>query len=118
MRPMCIKWGDSMAAEYVGMLVRVGIVTDINEKEREARVYFEDVNIVSGWLKIIKSPPFIPKKHVTQETEAREGGTWNAAFEAHTHEVKISPWLPDINDTVLCLYDQSFNGDGYILGAL
>ena len=26
------------------------------------------------------------------------------------------PWMPRIDDAVLCLFDGTFNGDGYVLG--
>lgn len=86
-------------------MVRVGTVSSVNESTRTARVFFPDVEIMSGELKIIKSPPFIPRKNVPQQCEAG-------------CPIVISPWLPDPGDTVLCLYDFTFNGDGYILGAL
>lgn len=68
-------------------MVRVGTVSSVNESARTARVFFPDVEIMSGELKITKFPP-------------------------------LTPWLPVPGDTVLCLYDFTFNGDGYILGAL
>ncbi len=90
-------------------MFRIGVVTGVNSSERTARVLFKAENIVSGWLKIIKNPPFIPAKNTVQKTEI-EG--------LHSHEIIISPWLPDIGDIVLCAYNSGFNEDGFILGAL
>ena len=53
----------------MGEILRIGTVTAVNEAKRQVRVQFPDVKIVSGWLKVIKSPPYIPKKGVQQRTE-------------------------------------------------
>ena len=98
--------------------IRVGTVTDIKEAERQVRVHFPDVDIVSGWLKVIKNAPFIPDHDVDQKTEATSGGTGEASFASHTHNLIIKPWLPKIGETVLCVYDSGFNADGYVLGAM
>lgn len=103
---------------YITELLRIGKVTSIDVQNRTVRVLFPDVNIVSGWLKVIKSPPFIPKKGTEQCTEKESGGSGESAFSSHSHKVKISPWIPDIGDTVLCIYNSGFNDDGYVLGAL
>lgn len=38
----------------------------------------------------------------------------------HTHEitVKIYGWLPFVGQTVMCEYNDDFNGDGIIMGGL
>ncbi len=90
-------------------MFRIGVVTAVNGSERTARVLFKAENITSGWLKIIKNPPFIPAKNTAQKTEIED---------LHSHEIIISPWLPDIGDIVLCAYNSGFNEDGFILGAL
>lgn len=28
----------------------------------------------------------------------------------------LEAWMPCIDDTVLCIFDGTFNGDGYVLG--
>lgn len=98
--------------------IRIGKVSDVNAETRSVRVFFPDVNIVSGWLKVLKNTPFIPGKDSEQRTEATSGGSGQASFASHSHKVVITPWLPNVNDVVLCIYDTSFNGDGYVLGAL
>ncbi len=99
-------------------IIRIGEVQNTNDAERKVRVYFKDVGIMSGWLKVIKSPPFIPEKDVTQQTESESGGSGYGQFDAHTHKVIISPWMPSVGDIVLCVYVSGFNADGYVLGAL
>lgn len=99
-------------------IFRKGIVNSVNAEKREVRVYFPDDDMMSGWLKVLKNPPFIPSKNSEQRTETTSGGSSYSAFEAHSHSVVIAPWLPNINDVVLCAYETGFNGDGYVLGAL
>ncbi len=98
--------------------LRIGKVTALNPSERLVRVHFEDVNIVSDWLKVIKNPPFIPAKGVTQQTASKSGGSGDGTFDEHQHDVSISPWFPDIDDKVLCIFDSGFSPAGYVLGAL
>lgn len=89
-------------------LVRVGTVYAVDDAGRKARVRFDDKSLTSGWLSVLKSPPFIPSKNESR-TEIAEG---------HKHQLIIKPWMPSVNDTVLCLYVPTFNGDGYVLGAI
>jgi hypothetical protein len=99
-------------------IVRTGEVSAIDDEKRLVRVIFHDRDdMVSGWLTVIQSPPFIPAKDITQETQPRGGGSGDAAYESHTHEVIIKPWMPKMNDKVLCLYLAMFNGGGFVLGA-
>lgn len=85
--------------------LRVGKVTDVNASERLVRVYFPDVDMVSGWLKVIKSPSFIGGENSQTETEA-----------LHEHKLIITPWLPKIGEFVLCLYNTGFNEEGFVIG--
>lgn len=73
-------------------IVRTGRVSSVNAGNRTARVTFEDKGqspLVSGELKVIKNPPFIPAKGAAQRTESESGGSGEAAFAAHSHAVKI-----------------------------
>ena len=75
-------------------IVRTGRVSSVNAGNRTARVTFEDKGqspLVSGELKVIKNPPFIPAKGAAQRTESESGGSGEAAFAAHSHAVKIAP---------------------------
>lgn len=97
-------------------MVRMGTVMDTDGEKRRARVIFTDAGEPSGWLYVLASPPFMPDGETKpQRTETRVGG--GSAAE-HYHEVKIAPWMPKVNDTVLCLYFPVFNGDGFILGRI
>lgn len=104
----------------IANIVRVGTVSSVNKPERTAKVIFQDrcSTFVSGDLKVIKSPPFIPEKDVLQRTEYESGGSGEASFENHKHDLIITPWLPDIGETVLCLYLGCEGGDGFVLGGI
>ena len=95
--------------KVLSRLVRVGIVTDINKKKRKARVKFQDEDLPSGWLRVLSSPPFIPKVDEPQRTETASN---------HSHPVVITPWLPRVNDVVLTLFLPCHDSDGYILGRI
>ena len=101
-------------------IVRTGWVSSVNAADRTARVTFKDMGttFVSGPLKVIKNPPFIPAKGAAQRTESESGGSGEAAFAAHSHAVKIAPWLPSPGDYVLCLYIPTDDGDGFVIGGI
>lgn len=101
-------------------IVRTGKVSSVDKANRTARVTFEDKGqiIVSGELKVIKNPPFIPAKDVPQQTEETGGGSGDAAFEKHKHKVIITPWLPSPGDYVLCIYIPTEDGDGFVIGGI
>jgi phage baseplate assembly protein gpV len=102
-------------------MVRTGIVSSVNKKDRTARVTFADKGqepIVSGALKVLKNPPFIPAKDVPQQTETQSGGSGYAEFAAHKHDLTISPWLPSPGDYVLCIYIPTDDGDGFVIGGI
>ena len=90
-------------------IVRTGRVSSVNAGNRTARVTFEDKGqspLVSGELK------------AAQRTESERGGSGEAAFAAHSHAVKIAPWLPSPGDYVLCLYIPTDDGDGFVIGGI
>lgn len=99
-------------------IVRKGKVSYVDVNKREVRVFFPEDNLMSGWLKVLRNPPFIPARGSAQKTEKAYGGAGDASFAEHSHNVTIAPWLPDIDDIVVCIYEPGFNGDGYVLGAL
>lgn len=98
-------------------LVRVGTVFAVDDTARKARVRFDDKDLTSGWLAVLKSPPFIPSRERSC-TETEGGGSGEAAYESHRHSLTINPWMPSVNDTVLCLYLPVENSDGFVLGAV
>lgn len=94
------------------MDIRIGRVSNINASDRTVRVQFPDVDIVSGWLKVIYRPPYIP------QTQNTSGGEGEESFAEHSHAITVVEWMPAIGDTVLCIYGDGFNSDGFVLGAL
>lgn len=109
---------DENLERILGRMVRVGIVTSVDIPTRRARVKFQDEDNSSGLLRVLSSPPFIPGIDVPQQTEPKAGGSGEASFAEHMHEVKITPWLPRVNDSVLALYLPMDDSDGYILGRI
>ena len=99
-------------------LVRVGIVTEVNYDEYLARVFFEDINTLSGWLIVPENRPAIPDHNVPQRTEYEAGGSGLPAFESHKHDLVIEQWMPEINQPVLVLFLPYKNADGFILGGM
>ena len=84
-------------------IVRTGRVSSVNAGNRTARVTFEDKGAIAacvGRTKGHQEPPFIPAKGAAQRTESESGGSGEAAFAAHSHAVKIAPWLPSPGDYV------------------
>ena len=74
--------------------LRIGKVHSIDEEKWCVRVFFEDTKIMSGWLKVVRTP------------SRSSLGDY------------MSPWFPRINDVVICVYSTSFNSDGFVLGAI
>ena len=83
-------------------LVRLGTVTAVDAGKRQARVKYEDTGSLSGWLYVLAAPPSVPD--------------YDAAYESHSHELIIKPWMPKVNETVLILYLPGDNTDGFVLG--
>ena len=99
-------------------LVRVGTVTAVDNGKRLARVKFQAEDYTSGWLHVLNNRPFIPGYDMQQRTEYEAGGAGAAAFENHKHDLTIKPYMPRVNETVLCLYLPVFNADGFVLGGI
>lgn len=99
-------------------LVRVGTVTNVDKDKRIARVKFQSEDMTSGWLHVLAARPYIPDHEGPQRTEFEAGGSGDAAFAGHKHDLVIKPWFPKINATVLCVYLPVFSGDGFILGEI
>ncbi len=92
-------------------LLRIGTVMAVKADERKVQVFFQDEKFLSDWLKVIKNPPLVC-------TEESSYSSSNPSLPNHSHKVTTQSWLPKVNETVLCIYDSVFNGDGYVLGAL
>lgn len=82
---------ESAELRLLARIVRIGTV--MNVSGRYCRVKFKDTGIFSGWLRVVDTPPRVTG-------------------------AEVSPWLPSINDTVLCLYLPVENGDGFVIGGL
>lgn len=98
----------------MGEIARQGIVTNADNGKRTAKVQFLDTGEVSDWLFVLASPPFIPGYAGAQRTEYESGGSGDASFARHMHKLTILPWMPKVNERVLCLFDQT--GNGFVLG--
>lgn len=109
---------DRRTESLLQHMVRVGTVMSVDNDKMLARVLFRDLGYTSGWLHVIVNQPFIPDYTGPQRTEYAEGGSDAAAYENHKHDLIIKPWMPKVNETVLCIYKPSHNGDGYILGGV
>lgn len=90
-------------------IVRVGTVTAVNNDKLLAQVYYNDLDLSSGWIPVVKRIDYVPDYDVPQETEEAAG---------HKHEVKIKPWMPKVGDQVLCLYEPVRDGRGFVLGGV
>ena len=78
-------------------MIRIGKVVDVNKANRTVRVSFEEADgLVSDHLKVISTPPEIRSEE----------------------EISVSVWMPSYGDTVLCLYYDEPNADGYVIGGL
>ena len=99
-------------------IVREGKVTAVDKDKRIAKVWFDALEIESDWMPVLINRDFIPDYDVPQRTEFEAGGSGDAAFEKHKHDLIIKPYMPKVNDVVLVLYFPVFNGDGVILGGV
>lgn len=102
----------------VGRMVRIGIVMDVNNQKHIARVRFPNGGETSDWLYVLDNKPFIPDYDVPQRTEDEAGGSGDAEYESHHHELIIKQWMPKVNDVVVVLYLPVRNGDGFVLGSI
>lgn len=99
--------------------VRIGKVTDVDTGKRMVRVFFESVGIASGWLKVLKSPPYIqPGKDKNIGLTGGTDETDPAGHHEHQHTLNIIPWFPKVGEYVVCLYNQGVNEAGFVLGAV
>jgi hypothetical protein len=88
-------------------VVRIGIVSSVNAENRTARVKIRDNGIVTGDLKIL----YNRKQGVVIEKCFCPDGP---------HECKgiVLPWIPEVNDWVLCIFVTGGDGDGFIVGGI
>ncbi|MCM1275454.1 MAG: hypothetical protein NC299_08815 [Lachnospiraceae bacterium] len=93
-------------------MLRVGKVTKADINKRLVKVHFEDVNIESGWLKVLDTTPS------TRYEDAPKDEPRTAKEQAHYHSMSFISWFPSVGCIVLCAYNDGFNEDGFVLGAI
>lgn len=100
-------------------LIRVGIVTAIDNGARKARVKFPDTNLTSDWLYVLDNHDHIPDYDpAPQRTEFEAGGAGDPAFASHKHDLIIKPWMPLVGDKVLVAMLDVYDADGFVLGGI
>jgi len=122
-------------------LVRVGTVQAVDPTKRKARVWYDDLGIVSGWLSVlqfygaavrVQGGAHIHEHGVSFEPDhthdapvdiSNAGGHRHVVtydiMESHEHSgTTLAAWMPIVGARVLVLYLPVFNGDGFILGGL
>jgi phage baseplate assembly protein gpV len=105
-------------------LVRIGIVSVVDSSARKARVIFDDIGLVSGWLSVLQRPQtgvYVSpdNEHTHTITDTYTGGGSASTVAAHDHAGTYTGyWMPTVGSKVVCLYLPVFNGDGFILGGL
>lgn len=116
MREREMRYQEDGAA--LAAMVRVGIVTAADNDKRLVQVQFRDTEISSGWIPVLINRDFVPDYEGTQKTEVKAGGSGEASFAGHTHELTIRPWMPKVNEQVLVLYEPIRDGQGFVLGGI
>lgn len=105
-------------------LVQIGTVTAVNTSKKQARVKFQDKDMISGWLTVLQRPGtnlnIKPDgEHTHTITDTYSGGGSASTEPDHNHEGSVTTsYMPKVNDTVLVLYLPVSNSDGFILGGL
>ena len=110
--------------EAFSVMVRVGTVTAVDNDKRLAQVYFQDMKLPSGWLPVLISLdvmhyyPYDEKQWTEYETEWKGSKEGDPDYADHRHQVIMKPYMPKVNDQVLCLYEPIRNGRGFVLGGI
>ena len=125
-------------------MFRIGTVTVVDVKKRMARVNFPDVNIVSDWLPILNHSSFVTlalksdgkdwtisekyasadrnmsigEQYTKEHPDELYGVSPEGSVPTHEITVRVFGWLPFIGQSVVCEYNDDFNGLGIIMGGL
>lgn len=107
-------------------IIRIGVVSAVSPGDSAVRVHFPSEDMVSGWLKVIKSPPAVTAKatataetKVSKSEEDAQSNNVNVDVDVNVDvEAEAAPWFPAVGDTVLCIYNPGFNEDGFVIGGL
>ncbi len=93
-------------------MVRLGTVMSVDKDKMTARVKFKDKGgITSSPLHILKRPVYV----IPAIESGSEGQTAKTELEYDVRDI-ITPWVPSINDMVLCIMMADGDGDGFIVG--
>lgn len=90
--------------------LRVGTVSAVDMANLAARVRFDADDVTSGWLKVLQSPPIVT---ASGKVDDESGSDKDVEI-----KVEVSAWVPAVGETVVCIYGDGFNADGYIIGGL
>jgi len=122
-------------------LVRVGTVRAIDASKRKARVWYDDLGILSGWLSVMQfygaAVRVLGGAHIHEHGVSFENDHTHVApvdissagghrhvvtddtMDSHEHSgTTLAAWMPTVGARVLVLYLPVFNGDGFVLGGL
>lgn len=112
-----------LAGLFAG-LIRIGIVMAVDNEKRLARVIFNDPAFNSDWLPVLINRDvirdFTPDYAALYRPEYERRGGTRPLYIRREHNI-IKPWMPKINEQVLCIYCPSRDmkkADGYILGGI
>lgn len=87
--------------------IRIGQVSQIDAGSKQVRVFFPDVEIMSGWLKVLT---------LSVSITVNSASGVDLPFHSHTGTASVN--MPSVGDVVLCVYSGGFNSDGYVLGVI
>lgn len=104
-------------------MVRLGTVMSVDKDKMTARVKFRDKGgITSSPLHILRRPVYVVpvtesgNKGQTAEKELEYDVGEVTTKSRHSHAAYITPWVPSVNDMVLCIMLADGDGDGFIVG--
>ena len=109
-------------------IIKLGIVTNVDEGKRLARVKFPGMGLqdTSGWLPVLinrdRIGSDVKEWNETQwtefDTEDKGARAGDPDSVEHKHKLVIKPYMPKVGDQVLAIYIPIFNADGFILGGI
>ena len=134
-----VKGFDDNDIEELQDMVRIGIVSSVNEKNMTARVKIEEQEIITGDLKIVQNTPFLVMERKDSELKWNYeadyaqydrnlgiGDRYKEEYPDILHAwkgtsdriIKVYPWIPHIGQWVLCIFKPKGDGDGFIIGGI
>ena len=122
--------------------IRVGLVSSVDDKNRTARVIFNDRGgTVSANLKVLAASPLITaditthgdgwsvaERYSSADRHLGRGESYTKgaddtisgvqAEQGSSAVIKVRGWLPYIGQTVLCAFITNGDGDGFVIGGV